>query len=93
MLGLRPERITDHRGARDISEGVSHPLHIQVEVVEPTGPDTLVATKLNGKRVLSRVHPSSTPKPGEQLTVAVDVSNAVLFDARTGERIDRVQRP
>ena len=91
VLGLRPERITDQRGIHDASGSMSHRLEIQVEVVEPTGPDTLVSTKLNGKRVLSRVHPSCAPKPGERLAVALDVSKAVLFAPGTGMRIDRVR--
>jgi multiple sugar transport system ATP-binding protein len=59
-----------------------------VDVVEPTGPDTIVVSQLNGKRLLSRVHPSADPRPGQIATLLFDVSKAVLFDPESGTRID-----
>jgi len=88
VLGLRPERITDSHGARASEKGLSQVLDIRVDVIEPTGPDTLVSSQINGKRLLSRVHPSAAPKPGEKLAVVVDLSKAVLFDPISGTRLD-----
>ena len=51
--------------------------------IEPTGPDTLVFTQVNGKRVVSRVHPASNPQPLSNMTLLFDVSKAVLFDLKT----------
>src|SRR5262245_41037847 len=55
---------------------------------EPTGPDTLVFSQINGKRVLCRVHPATNPRPGEEITLAFDLTKAVLFDPNTGGRVD-----
>jgi len=87
-LGLRPERITDERSAHGESAGSLQRITMRVEVIEPTGPDTMVVTQLNSKRLISRVHPAANPMPGENIGLMFDVSKAVLFDPKTGTRID-----
>ncbi|WP_310634143.1 ATP-binding cassette domain-containing protein, partial [Paraburkholderia sp.] len=87
VLGLRPERITDARSSHD---GHGHELQrhtVKVDVIEPTGPDTLVFAQVNGKRVVSRVHPGANPQPLNNMDLLFDVSKAVLFDPKTEERI------
>ena len=88
ILGLRPERITDERSAHSESGTQFQRVTMRVEVIEPTGPDTLVVTQLNEKKLVSRVHPATNPVPGENINLLFDVSKAVLFDPRSGERID-----
>jgi multiple sugar transport system ATP-binding protein len=61
---------------------------MRVEVIEPTGPDTLVVTQLNDKQLVSRVHPATNPIPGENINLLFDVSKAVLFNPQTGDRLD-----
>jgi multiple sugar transport system ATP-binding protein len=87
ILGLRPERITDSRSAHDVSDASLQPVDVRVDVIEPTGPDTLVFAQVNGKRVVSRVHPASNPQPMTNMTLLFDVSKAVLFDPQTEERL------
>jgi multiple sugar transport system ATP-binding protein len=87
ILGLRPERITDARGAHDAQGGQLQPIEVKVDVIEPTGPDTLVFAQVNGKRTVSRVHPASNPQPQTNMTLLFDVSKAVLFDPATEARI------
>jgi multiple sugar transport system ATP-binding protein len=90
VLGLRPERITDDRSAHGLGGAALQPIQVLVDVVEPTGPDTFVVCQLNGKRMLSRVHPGSDPRPSETVTLLFDASKAVLFDPTLGTRIDVV---
>jgi multiple sugar transport system ATP-binding protein len=87
ILGLRPERITDARGAHDANSSDLQPLTVKVDVIEPTGPDTLVFAQINGKRTVSRVHPASNPQAQQNMTLLADVSKAVLFDPKTEARI------
>jgi multiple sugar transport system ATP-binding protein len=87
ILGLRPERITDDRSAHNVADAQLQSIQVMVDVIEPTGPDTLVFFKLNGARAISRVHPSSDPHASEKLTLLFDVSKAVLFDPATEARI------
>jgi len=89
LLGLRPERMTDLAKARyEDAAGASARVDVRVDVVEPTGPDNLVVTELGGNRVVCRVHSSCTAVAGELLPLTLDLSKAVLFDPRTGARVD-----
>src|SRR6201996_948754 len=87
ILGLRPERITDARSAHNVEDAQLQPIEVKLDVIEPTGPDTLVFAQVNGKRVVSRVHPASNRQPLSNMTLLFDVSKAVLFDPANEERI------
>ncbi len=71
ILGLRPERITDARNAHDGQASSLQPIDVVVDVTEPTGPDTHVFAQVNGKRIVSRVHPAANPQPKQQHQAAV----------------------
>ena len=89
LLGIRPERISAaHVGAA----ATSNPIEVIVEVVEPTGPDTLLFFEANGTRILARVHPDAKPQRGGRFRLSINSSQAVLFNPQTGERIDK-RRP
>jgi multiple sugar transport system ATP-binding protein len=82
MLGIRPEQIT----AR--AEWQQHSIvKARVELVEPTGPDTMVLIHLNDKDVVCRVHPTQAGRPGDAMELAFDLSKAVFFDGQSGERV------
>jgi multiple sugar transport system ATP-binding protein len=87
VLGLRPERIFDEHDTFTSGGDKLQSVEVHVDVVEPTGPDTLVFTKLNGKRVISRVHPASEPRAQENRRLMFDLAKAVLFDPAGGHRI------
>ncbi len=84
-LGLRPEQITNLPQWSD-AVGV-HAIDIEVEVTEPTGPDTLVYTEINGVSVISRSHPENVVEDGATMTLSLSMSQSVFFDPQTGERI------
>jgi multiple sugar transport system ATP-binding protein len=90
ILGIRPEHVTDADSARAgaTAEGY-HPTEVActVEMIEPTGPDTLVFAWFNGTRLTCRTHPRADAAPGKQSTLAFDLSKAVLFDPATEQRI------
>ncbi len=86
ILGLRPEQITD----KDPYTG-SNPHLVQrttqIEMVQPTGPDTLVIIRLNDMPVTCRVHPDTEARAGHALDLVFDVSKLVFFDPGTEKRI------
>jgi multiple sugar transport system ATP-binding protein len=86
VLGIRPEQITQKV---DSLLGASYirTLTLPVEVVEPTGPDTLVHVSIDAIGLTCRVHPSFTKPPGEGIELMFDLSKAVLFDPKTEARI------
>ena len=81
ILGIRPEQITLG------SEGSQCSLRAEVQVIEPTGPDTMVFVSLNQTKVCCRLAPDATPNPGESLTLQFEPDKVLLFDAQTGERL------
>ncbi|KAF1056073.1 MAG: Trehalose import ATP-binding protein SugC [Burkholderia gladioli] len=87
ILGLRPERITDARNAHDGQASTLQTIDVIVDATESTGPDTHVFAQVNGKRIVSRVHPAANPQPKQQLKLLFDVSKAVVFDPATEARI------
>jgi len=60
---------------------------VKVDLIEPTGPDTLVFAQINNRRTVCRVHPSAQPQPRENIALMFDVSKAVLFDPKSEGRI------
>ena len=84
LLGIRPEQITDISSAHG---GHGQEFAVQIEMTEPTGPDTLVICKLNGTPVTCRTHPREAVQPGQSMTLSFNLSKAALFDPASGNRI------
>ena len=89
ILGVRPEQIVL------ASNELTHlpTLSAEVQVVEPTGPDTLVFVNINNTKVCCRLTPDSAPDSGQNLTLQFDSSKVLLFDANTGERLRALRVP
>jgi len=89
ILGIRPEQISLAAG-----EGNGLPsIRAEVQITEPTGPDTLVFVTLNQTKVCCRLAPEFAPQVGENLTLQFDPARVLLFDAATGERLGRAGTP
>ncbi len=78
ILGFRPEAV--HFGA---TSGIT----VAVQLVEPTGPDTLVMFELNGKKCQGRSAPSAAPSTGQTIQITPDLAAASFFDPGSGNRI------
>lgn len=90
ILGLRPEYITDAASARQSTlHGDYRPGEVacMIDLIEPTGPDTIAFTTINGIRAACRTHPRAAAKPGASMKLAFDLSKAVLFDVSTEQRL------
>lgn len=85
-MGVRPEKITHKETGMETGPHVVD-LSCQVDVIEPTGPDTLVFVTINGQEVTCRVHPQESKKPGEDMTLSLDMSKAIFFDPAGENRI------
>ncbi len=79
VAGIRPESLHGGDAAATLS-GV-------VDVVEPTGPDTMVVVKIGEQLLTARLGPKHRPKPGDALTLGVDAASVNLFDPATEIRI------
>ncbi|MCO6057941.1 sn-glycerol-3-phosphate ABC transporter ATP-binding protein UgpC [Pseudomonas sp. MOB-449] len=80
LVGIRPE--TFHT-ALPTEQGA---FEVEVEVVEPTGPDTLAFFTLGGTEVIARLEPRSV-QSGRSASLSVNMAKVVLFDRETEKRI------
>jgi multiple sugar transport system ATP-binding protein len=87
VLGIRPECIAEP--TRHFSDAPSAGITITapVEMLEPTGAETIVVLRLGDERALGRVSPDLRPRSGEAAQFAVDTRKISLFDPATGDRI------
>jgi multiple sugar transport system ATP-binding protein len=82
VLGLRPEAIVAASGAQEAADLFA--FERRVEVVEPTGPDTMIVIEIGGEEVIARVRPEDAGAAGAPMRFAVDMAKYKLFDAETG---------
>jgi multiple sugar transport system ATP-binding protein len=83
VLGIRPECIAE-LGRRfsdmpDDTISVTAP----VEMIEPTGAETVVMLNFGSNRVFGRVAPDAAVSVGEPATFAIDTRKICLFDPET----------
>jgi multiple sugar transport system ATP-binding protein len=86
VLGIRPEQITDKTPFSGENPDVVT-RGAKVEVVQPTGPDTLILIHLNDTPVTCRVHPEAGARPGQSMALMFDLSKLVFFGPQTERRI------
>ena len=79
VYGTRPE----HINLADAGDGVA----TEVVVVEPTGADTQIFTKIAGVEITSVFRERHAFRPGETIHLRPDPARAHLFDATSGMRL------
>ena len=79
LLGIRPECI---------ALGGEHATRItaQVEMIEPTGAETMAVLSFAGTEIVARMDAESRPKVGAPAEFSIDMRKACLFDATTEQR-------
>ena len=80
IMGVRPEHLT-------LGGGGPARLTGRIEVLEPTGPDTMVVLRVGSREVTARLPPRLDLKPGAPIDLAVDVGALNFFDPETGVRL------
>ncbi len=86
IAGIRPEHISC--GLRQGNNGDTiEVIECRVDVLEPTGPDTLMFVGLNDSVVTSRVRPDEVKPVGEIKHLDVQMAKVHFFDAETEQRI------
>src|SRR5690606_33660283 len=78
LLGIRPEHF---------SLAAETGLPVLIDVVEPTGPDTLAVFTMSGTEVIARLEPFAAAA-GDRVSLAVKADKVVVFDAATETRLD-----
>ena len=88
VFGVRPEDLLLAEAAAGVGAGIG----AGVEVVEPTGSDTLVFCRMAGQEVCAEFKKRQAFAPGQRLRLRPRPESLHLFDAETGQRLpDRDQ--
>jgi multiple sugar transport system ATP-binding protein len=87
VLGIRPECIAEPTRHFSDAPGAVLTVAARVEMIEPTGAETIVVLRLGDERALGRVSPDLRHRLGETARFAVDTRKISLFDPATGDRI------
>ena len=79
-----PARSTSAASIRAASQkpGIAS-LSAPVELVEPTGAETIAVLRLGDQEIVGRFDPDEAPRMGEEITLGIDMAHACLFDPAT----------
>jgi len=83
VLGIRPENLVRYDRRRLEEKPYLGTIEAPVEVVEPTGAETMTIVRVGTREVIARFEPDAAPSVGETVTLAVDMAKACLFDPET----------
>ncbi len=78
LYGMRPEHC---------SLSSAQGLPAEVVVVEPTGADTQLYCRVNGREVTATIRDRTSCRAGDRVVLAPDLGRAHLFDAASGVRL------
>jgi multiple sugar transport system ATP-binding protein len=80
-FGVRPEHL--HRARDGGVRGGLEPVTITVDLIQPTGSRTYATFRLNGAEVMAELQAHEVERPGERLTLHVDMNRAIVIDPDT----------
>ncbi|MEH2146146.1 ABC transporter ATP-binding protein [Nostoc sp.] len=85
------ERLRQREASRreERQEGNESQLIVEVKVVEPLGRETLIRAGLPGSAVVLNIQVGGDvrPRPGDRLSLQLDLNQLFVFDPKTGDRI------
>ena len=77
VFGIRPEHVHEKRpGEDDFAE-------VMVNFIEPLGMETMVYFTINGVELCGRVSPEADPRPGQTISLTIDIGKMHLIDSET----------
>jgi len=82
VLGLRPETI--FAAGTELPGPHRFVFERPIDVVEPTGPDTMLIFEIGGIEMIARVRPEDARPSGTSFRFEADMAKAKLFDPKTG---------
>ncbi|MBS0125941.1 ABC transporter ATP-binding protein [Thetidibacter halocola] len=85
VLGMRPEAI--FAAGTELPGPNRFVFEKTVEVVEPTGPDTMIVFSIGETELIARVRPEDAREAGTRFRFEVDLSKAKIFDAKSGQSL------
>jgi multiple sugar transport system ATP-binding protein len=83
VLGVRPEHMFRYDPDLSVRKPGIAMLSAPVELVEPTGAETMAILRLGELEVVGRFDPDGAPRMGETIALGIDMAHAHLFDPAT----------
>jgi len=83
VLGIRPECIAESGRIFATQADAPFVINAPVEMIEPTGAETIVSLRLGGEPALARISPDIRPALGALAPFALDIRRICLFDPAT----------
>jgi multiple sugar transport system ATP-binding protein len=87
IAGVRAEAISYLRPGSVPPPSAHQVVRARIEVIEPTGADTLVVLNLGGQEFTARLDPDLDLRPGQDADFVIDLSKLVCFDPATESAI------
>ena len=86
-FGIRSENINQPSGDNEPGAALVNTLSLSVELVEPTGSDTFIATRDENYSFTARIANNIPARMGETMALTFDMAKAHFFDSDTGVRV------
>ena len=83
VLGVRPEHLFRYNPDLKAQKPGIATLTAPVEVVEPTGAETMAVMRVGDTEIVGRFDPDGAPTMGENILLGVDMAHACLFEPDT----------
>jgi multiple sugar transport system ATP-binding protein len=83
ILGLRPEHI-GRAGSGPPPDGYAR-IEAAIELVQPTGSRSYATFRLTGQPVMGELQAHDVSRPGERISLDINLRRAALFDPATGK--------
>ena len=77
VFGIRPEHVHEKRAGEDAFA------EVMVNFIEPLGMETMVYFTVNGVELCGRVSPDADPRPGQTISLTIDMGKMHLIDSET----------
>jgi multiple sugar transport system ATP-binding protein len=77
VFGIRPEQISNE------ARGGAAPIHLNVEIAEPMGSESLVYLKTGSGSIIARIHGDHIFHLGEDVPAYFEMEKATFFDPKT----------
>ena len=87
-LGIRPEDVLSSQQAKEATGiRISPPVQVQVTAREVLGAEVILYFELGGEECCARVEPENQAKPGDIISVYLNLDKIYLFDRENGENL------
>lgn len=88
VFGIRPEHFSPASQQKaERTGGKSVVVEANIDMVEPTGSETILMASIFGQEAIASCEPDDAPEQGDTMKLAIDMNKICLFDPQSEMRI------